>query len=286
MPRSFPRSLILALAALALGCARAAELGEPRVSSHIGQQLVADIELTSIDNPAAKVAVRLADLDVYRGANILMPEVLSSLNMSVMQRDGRQFLHVTSLMPVNEDHLHLYLELTDGGHRSVRLATLWLTPDPHPAPRPLPAPVEEPRPVPPAPVVRAPVQPAPVRRPPKVAAAPARESSEAKACLVLDAKNAALRNEIGRLEQKVKTLQSTTAAKPMAASVNPVRSERTASARRQPKKRVEPADDGFPWITVAVSVLALAGAAAALYIVLRRRALKAKRARAKSTPDA
>jgi hypothetical protein len=53
-----------------------------------------------------------------------------------MQRDGKQFLHVTSFKPVDGDHLHLYLELVDGAHRSVRLSTLWLGADPNPAPAP------------------------------------------------------------------------------------------------------------------------------------------------------
>jgi Tfp pilus assembly protein FimV len=114
--------------------AHAAELGEARVSSHIGQPLVADIELAMIDDPAAPVSVRLASPEVYNGAGIAMPPVLASVNLSVMRRDGRQFLHVTSLRPVDGEHLHLYLELADKGQRTVRLATLWLTADPNPAP--------------------------------------------------------------------------------------------------------------------------------------------------------
>ncbi|WP_036252827.1 FimV family protein, partial [Massilia sp. BSC265] len=86
-----------ALLAATSWSAEAAELGEPRVSSFIGQPLVADIELTMLEDAANPVQVRLAHPNVYRGANIGMPAVLSSLRMSVMQRDGRQFLHITSL---------------------------------------------------------------------------------------------------------------------------------------------------------------------------------------------
>lgn len=130
-----------------LGSAHAAELGQARVSSHIGQALVADIELVMIDDPAQAVAVRVARPEVYAGAGIAVPPVLASLNLSVMRRDGRQFLHVTSLRPVDSEHLHLYLELTDKGQRAVRLATLWLTPDPNPAPPPAPAPAPAPAPL-------------------------------------------------------------------------------------------------------------------------------------------
>ncbi|WP_368854509.1 FimV family protein, partial [Massilia sp. Root335] len=129
----------LFLASLALAAfvpAHAAELGDPRVVSHIGQPLVADVELTMLEDAATPVRVRVASPEVYDGAGIAVPPVLSSLNLSVMRRDGRQFLHVTSLRPVDADHVHLYLELVDKGDRAVRLATLWLTPDPNPAPAP------------------------------------------------------------------------------------------------------------------------------------------------------
>jgi hypothetical protein len=136
MALRLPRSLsctILACIGLQAG-ALAAELGDARVASHIGQQLVADIELTALRDDTAPVQARLASADIYRGAGIAMPPVLSGLNLSVMRRGDRQFLHVTSLGPVQSDYLHLYLELADGNERAVRLATLWLTPDPNPAP--------------------------------------------------------------------------------------------------------------------------------------------------------
>jgi hypothetical protein len=138
--RLFLSSLAPFVLVSALVSVHAAELGDPRVSSHIGQPLVADVELTLLDDPATPVQVRVASPEVYNGAGIAVPPVLASLNLSVMRRDGRQFLHVTSLRPVDADHVHLYLELVDKGQRAVRLATLWLTPDPTPAPPPVPAP--------------------------------------------------------------------------------------------------------------------------------------------------
>lgn len=176
------RSLLftLVLTGAALGQVHAAELGDARVSSHIGQQLVADIELAMIDDPAAQVAVRVASPEVYRGAGIALPPVLPSLNLTVMRRDGRQFLHVTSLRPVDADHLHLYLELTDKGQRAVRLATLWLTPDPNPAPpAPLASPVPVTLPASAAPVPVLASASAPGARAPAVAAAPASASASA-----------------------------------------------------------------------------------------------------------
>jgi hypothetical protein len=154
---------ILACVGLPAG-ALAAELGDARVVSHIGQQLVADIELTALRDEAAPVQVRLASADIYRGAGIAMSPVLSGLNLSVARRGGRQFLSVTSLGPVQSDYLHLYLELAEGSERTVRLATLWLTPDPNPAPKPAPEPKPVPKPAP-APERKAAPEPAPKSAP-------------------------------------------------------------------------------------------------------------------------
>jgi pilus assembly protein FimV len=165
MARRLSSFITCALLAGAAGSAGAAELGDARVASYIGQPLVADIELTMLDNPAGAVEARLAQPNVYRGGGLGMPHVLSTLTMSVMRRDGRQFLHVTSLAPVESSRLHLYLELFDGGQRNVRLVTLSLAPDPNPAPRPapvIPVPVPVASAVEPQPV-KAAQAPAPVR---------------------------------------------------------------------------------------------------------------------------
>ena len=170
--------------ALLSGAAGAAEMGEAQVRSYIGQQLVADIELTMLAAPAAPVQVRLAHPNVYRGANIGMPHVLSTLDMTVTQRDGRQFLHVTSLAPVESSRLHLYLELADGAQRDVRLVTLTMAPNPNPPPPPapvrMPAPVVADTPTAVAPVVAKPPprpRPAPPPKPvvAKIAPAPKQE---------------------------------------------------------------------------------------------------------------
>nr|WP_314546801.1 hypothetical protein [uncultured Massilia sp.] len=247
--RSITILLTTAVAAGAfLASARAAELGDARVASHIGQQLVADVELTMIEDPAAPVQVRLASPEVYRGAGIAVPPALSSLTLTVMRRDGRQFLHATTLRPVDSDHLHLYVELVDKGQRAVRLVTLWLTPDPNPAPPPVPLPAPAPVLLPPTaarPAAPAPAPaPAPVAAPkrelkpdvkpaaPAAAAAPklprpmpafklpaaghadarpaacSAQADESKACAALGTKNDELRAQLGKLEEKVKSLQA------------------------------------------------------------------------------
>jgi hypothetical protein len=343
---------ILLLAAAAAGTGHAAELGEAEVRSHIGQALVADVELNLIEEPGTPVKVRLANPDVYRGANIAMPAVLSSLNMTVMRRDGRQFLHLTSLKPVESRHLHLYLELVDGGQRSVRLVTLWLTPDPHPAPPPPPPPpppvplpiaaAPKPQPLPAArpaaalqageEYVEAPVaarKPAPhtlpVARklPPKKPAksvtaheqahaahaeppscAPQAASEHLNACVALGEKNAALRHDLGKLEDKVKVLQGAAMIVPAAAAPAPLvpaalpvaeaahgvpapaahaaepAPAAKEAARPAPKgapriharpKKAEAPEPGMPWLPIGAGVAGVLAIAALVAALLRRR---------------
>jgi len=290
---------LLFFCALLAGATQAAELGEPRVSSFIGQPLVADIELTMLEDAANPVQVRLANANVYKGANIGMPAVLSTLKMSVMRRDGRQFLHVTSLGAVESEHLHLYLELHDGSQLTVRLATLFLTPDPHPAPPPAPVappvpakaaePEPKPAPVPvPAKPAPAPVKPKPaphsmaghalpkplpkpepkpeaqVEAAPAGACAPA-PRQDADACVVLGARNAMLREQLGQLEDKVRVLQVAVGASP-AAVLQPVKPHPPKKKKQEP-----PPQAGTSWALVggaAAGVLALLGG---LLVFLRRR---------------
>src|SRR5476649_1908480 len=133
------RAGALACAALLASPVTAAELGEVAVRSFVGQQLAADVELLGLaPDEMNGLAVRLASSDVYSGANLAPDPVLSSLHLSVVKRDQRWFLHMVTLRPVDVNHLYLYLELGSGEHQVVREATVWLAPDPHPAPPPPP----------------------------------------------------------------------------------------------------------------------------------------------------
>jgi len=270
------RLFLSSLAFAALVPIHAAELGDPRVASHIGQPLVADVELTLIDDAATPVQVRVASPEVYNGAGIAVPPVLASLNLSVMRRDGRQFLHVTSLRSVDADHVHLYLELVDKGQRAVRLVTLWLTPDPNPAPPPAPVPAPAPARVPasapdavllaqveraraahaapvvaPRPARAVAARPAPVAR---IAAAPVAppacarpaaqaQAAQAQACAALGAKNDELRARLGQVEDRMKKLQATLAA-PAAAPAHKAAAVKDAAAQPEaPREKAKPAGE-------------------------------------------
>ena len=267
----------LALAAV-FSVAQAAELGDAQVRSYIGQPLVADIELTAVADPGQAVGVRLASADVYRGANIAMHPVLSNLAMSVIRRDGRQFLHMTSVRPVASEYVHLFLELADGGKQNVRAATLWLAPDPNPAPPPPPVVVPAPAPrLVPAPVAARPELEAPppapkpalvLHLPPAGAACPQKFSDEQiKACSEAEYKNGLLSAQIIELEEKVKALQLAAehkgepVAKPAGKITPPL----------LPPKPALPPKAGFPWLLVSGIVLLLAVIVAGVFFVLSRR---------------
>lgn len=230
------RASAIVIAALLCPGARAAELGEITVRSYVGQQLAADIELVALaPDEQAGLQVRLAPFDVFQGANINMNPALSSVHMSVVRRDQRQFLHITTLQSIDANYLHLFLELGVPGRLDVRAATVWLQPDPHPAPPP-PAPgasdvadaalvaamaraahpaPRAPRPVAPAPSAPA-ARPAPAApavprvKPGSGAAACATGPAvlSARECVALDTRNAALSTKLVELEGKLNVLQS------------------------------------------------------------------------------
>ncbi|KAB8043671.1 fimbrial protein FimV, partial [Janthinobacterium rivuli] len=157
----FPRWSLIACAAASLALplvAGAAELGEMAVLSHVGQPLLAEIELTALAPEEANgVAVRLASPDVYRGGGIGMDPALQTLTISPLERGGRHYVRVSTRQAIQAGHLHLYLLLGNGSGAIVRLGTLWLTPAPPAAvsaparpavaaPVPVPAPVLAPLP--------------------------------------------------------------------------------------------------------------------------------------------
>jgi len=135
------RSLACAVLLAWAGASSAAELGDVSARSFIGQPLAADIELVALaPDEVNALQVRLARPDVFRGANITMNPALSTVRMSVVKRDQKQFLHVTTTRAIDADYVHMYVELSAAGRQDVRLATVWLQADPNPPPPP-PAPV-------------------------------------------------------------------------------------------------------------------------------------------------
>jgi hypothetical protein len=267
-----------------LSCAQAVELGEPLVRSHIGQPLSADIELTSMAGEAASVQAALADPEVYRGASISMHPALSALNITIVRRDGKRFLHLVSPKAIDSEYVHLFFSLTENGRSTVRGTTLWFTPDPDPAPppaRPLPTPAAVavaapiaavPRPPLAAAIAAPALRPAPAAQP--VACAPRLSAVGIAACSALDSKNAALSARIVELEDKVKVLtvamQGTVEPAPMRPAIKPV-ALKAAPAKLAAAHSAKPAGS-TPWLFIGIAGALIAALIGALvYILLRKR---------------
>ncbi|KQW97305.1 pilus assembly protein FimV [Massilia sp. Root418] len=109
--------------------ANAAGLGKLTVLSSLGQPLRAEIELTAVTpEEASGLAAKLAPADAFRLANIEFNPALLSLRFEVDQRNGRQFIRVSSTQPVNEPFVDMLLELSWTGGRLVREYTFLLDP--------------------------------------------------------------------------------------------------------------------------------------------------------------
>src|SRR5450830_1600513 len=295
-------ALILTLAAAAP--AGAVELGEVIMRSHLGQPLSADVELTGLAADNVPVQVGLADADVYRGASIAMHPALSAASITTFRRDGRRYLHIGSMVATRSDHVPIFFTLTENGQVFVRQVTLWLTPDPDPAPPPrLPpepvvamAPVAAPAPVMPKPA--APIVPAaaPVKFiPPPASAAHAvtlPQAPRAAACVALDAKNAALNAHLAELEDKVKQLSAAlqTAAAPGVQAAVPraaVKPSKPLPAKLVPMGSKPPERTGpTPWLVLGIVAALILSLVAGLTVLLLRQRKKGKLKRKATEPIA
>jgi pilus assembly protein FimV len=114
---------------LLAGSAYAAGLGKLTVLSSLGQPLRAEIELTAVAPEEAQgLAVKLASADAFRAANIEFNPALMSLQFTVDQRNGRQYVRVTSSQPLNEPFVDMLIELSWANGRLVREYTFLLDP--------------------------------------------------------------------------------------------------------------------------------------------------------------
>jgi pilus assembly protein FimV len=109
--------------------AHAAGLGKLTVLSALGQPLRAEIELTAVSSDEASgLTAKLASADAFRTANIEFNPALLSLRFAVEQRNGRQFIRVSSTQPLNEPFVDMLLELSWNNGRLVREYTFLLDP--------------------------------------------------------------------------------------------------------------------------------------------------------------
>jgi pilus assembly protein FimV len=193
-------SIVVAVAWLAFASlANAAGLGRLTVLSPLGQPLLAEIEIVSLQPGEEEgLTARLASPDAFEAAGIDINPALNSLRINLERRDKKPFLRVTTAQPVNEPFLDLLIELSWSSGKLVREYTFLLDPPeyksrqqaiaqaPTPAPMmaekpaPTPPPAAEPKPVESTPLAPQPsAEPAPTPTPAPASAAAAPATTEA-----------------------------------------------------------------------------------------------------------
>lgn len=156
--------------------AQALALGRVLVQSALGEPLRAEIEVPEITPAeAASLNVKLASGSTFQAAGMDVNPALGGLEITLQRRaDGRSYLRLNGLRPVNEPFLDLIIEANWSAGRLVRDYTLLFDPPSLRAAVPAPQPVA-PRASAPAPAPAAPrAAPAPAPAPsPAPAIAPA-----------------------------------------------------------------------------------------------------------------
>jgi len=162
------RAVAIAALTLATSGSWALGLGRMAVQSALGENLRAEIDVTSITpEEASSLRVRIAPPDAYRAAGVEYGAVLPGTQVTLARRpDGRSYLRVVSDRVVMEPFVDVILELTWASGRLVREYTMLLDP---PAVR---APAAQ-APAPVAPMISAAPPAAPTPAPRAVAPAPA-----------------------------------------------------------------------------------------------------------------
>ena len=255
--------------------AQAVELGDALVRSHLGQPLSADIELTGIANEATMLQASMADAEVYRSASIAFHPALAALSMTLVRRDGKRFLHLTSPTLVESEFVHLFFELNENGRRVVRQATLWFTPDPRPAPLAVAVAAAA------VPLVAAQLvvaqrkAMAPMMAPAARPAACVQQFTAAQigTCAALDANNAALGAQIVELEEKVRRLTAAVQAGAVApvvpvARVVPTALQQVLAPMGAP---VRTPAGATPWLFIGVASAAVFGLVGVMLFLLQRK---------------
>ena len=165
-------SIVVAVAWLAFASlANAAGLGRLTVLSPLGQPLLAEIEIVSVQPGEEEgLTARLASPEAFETAGIDINPALNSIRINLERRDKRPFLRVTTGQPVNEPFLDILIELSWSSGRLVREYTFLLDPPEYrtrqqaiaQAPTPAPAMAEKPAPTPPPAAEQKPVEATPL----------------------------------------------------------------------------------------------------------------------------
>jgi pilus assembly protein FimV len=107
----------------------AAGLGRLTLQSGLGEPLRAEVEITSLQpSEAESLTARLGSAEAFRAAGIEYSPTLVSLRVVLDRRDGRPFLRLTSVRPIDDPFLDIIIELQWSTGRLVRQYTFLLDP--------------------------------------------------------------------------------------------------------------------------------------------------------------
>ena len=107
----------------------AAGLGRLTVQSGLGEPLRAEVEITSLQpREIDSLTARLGSPEAFRAAGIEYSPTLVSLRVALDRRDGRPFLRLTSVRPIDDPFLDIVIELQWSTGRLVREYTFLLDP--------------------------------------------------------------------------------------------------------------------------------------------------------------
>lgn len=107
-----------------------AGMGKMNVLSGLGQPLLAEIDLVSVqEDELDGMAARLASPEMFREAQLQYPSHLSGLKFSIEKRlNGKRYVKVVSAAPVSEPFIDVLIELNWSTGRLVREFTALLDP--------------------------------------------------------------------------------------------------------------------------------------------------------------
>ncbi|HEV8095101.1 MAG TPA: FimV/HubP family polar landmark protein [Burkholderiales bacterium] len=131
----------------------AAGLGRLTLQSALGEPLRAEVEITSLQpSEAESLTARLGSPEAFRAAGIEYSPTLVSLRVALDRRDGRPFLRLSSVRPIDDPFLDVIIELQWSTGRLVREYTFLLDPPQYrekpAAAAPAPSTAEVARPIP------------------------------------------------------------------------------------------------------------------------------------------
>lgn len=109
--------------------AQAAALGDASVRSTLGQRLDVEVDIAALSaTEAESVSVKLAPPEAWSSAGVDLGGLQRSLRLAVEKKDGRYQVRITSDLAVNDPFMHLLIELSANGVRTIRQYVLLIDP--------------------------------------------------------------------------------------------------------------------------------------------------------------